>query len=117
MDTEEYRKKIEEEILIIIEERLKTHQMSAARAREIARYIRSSLHPYMSLNQIYEAVQKFDDHFSELVPIVLKVSKDYEERIKKAVINHVSSLLKQGKIDEANVLLQKAINKEVKLKE
>lgn len=117
MDTEKYRKEIEKEILIIIEQRLKTHQMNAARAREIARYILNSLHPHMTLNQIYETVQKFDDHFSELVPIVLKVSKDYEERIKKAVTDHVSYLLKQGNIDEANVLLKKAINKEVKLKE
>lgn len=113
MDNEEYRKKIEEEILKIIEEKLKTHQMHAARAREIARYILSILHPHTSLNQIYAVVQNFDDHFSELVPVVLEVTKDYDERIKKAVTDHVSVLLKQGKVNEASDLLGKALNREV----
>lgn len=117
MDTENYRQKIELEILQIIEDKLKSHQMDATRAKEIARYILGSLHPNMSLNQIYEIVQNFDDHFSELVPIVLEVSKDYDDRVKKAVVDHVTTLLKQGKIDEANVLLKKATNKEIKLEE
>lgn len=114
MDTEAYRKKIELEILQIIEGRLKSHQMGATRAKEIARYILGSLHPNMDLDQIYEMVQNFDDHFSELVPVVLEVSKDYDERVKKAVVDHVTVLLRQGKIDEANVLLKKATNKEIK---
>lgn len=117
MDTEEYRKKIEEEILKIIEERLKSHQMDAARAREIAKYILNHLHPHITLNQIHEAVQSFDDHFSELVPVVFEVQKDYDEKIKQAVANHVSKLLKQGKITEASNLLEKALNRQVKLKE
>ncbi len=117
MDNEEYRKKIELEILQIIEDSLKTHQIDASRAREIARYILSSLHPHMTLNQIHDVVQNFDDHFSELVPIVLEVSRDYEEKVKNAVVSHVGVLLKQGKIEEANILLKKATNKEVKLKE
>ncbi|MCX6726440.1 MAG: hypothetical protein NTY75_01340 [Candidatus Shapirobacteria bacterium] len=117
MDNEEYRKKIELEILQIIEDGLKAHQMDANRARELARYILSSLHPHMTLNQIHDVVQNFDDHFSELVPVVLEVSRDYDEKVKNAVVNHVGILLKQGKIEEANVLLKKAANKEVKLKE
>ncbi len=117
MDNEKYRKRIELKILQIIEDRLKAHQMDASRAREIARYIYKVLHPHMTLNQIHDVVQNFDDHFSELVPIVLEVSKDYEEKVKNAVVNHVGILLKQGKIEEANVLLKKAVNKEVKLKE
>jgi hypothetical protein len=46
----------------------------------------------------------------------LEVTRDYEEKVKNAVVNHVGILLKQGKIEEANVLLKKAVNKEVKLK-
>ena len=117
MDTEDYRKKIELEILQIIEDKLKSHQMDATRAKEIARYVLDSLHPNMNINEIYETVQNFDDHFSELIPVVLKVSKDYDERVKKAVVDHITALLKQGKVDEANILLKKATNKEIKLKE
>lgn len=116
MDNEEYRKKIELEILQIIGDSLKAHQMNANRAKEIAWHILSSLHPHMTLNQIHDVAQNFDDHFSELVPIVLEVSRDYEEKVKNAVVNHVGILLKQGKIEEANILLKKAVNKEIKLK-
>ena len=117
MDNEEYRKKIELKILQIIEERLKIRQMDATKAKEIAKYILNSLHPHMRLTQIHDVVQNFDDHFSELVPIVLEVSRDYDEKIKKAVVDNVEILLKQKKINEANILLKKAVNKEIKLKE
>lgn len=115
MDTEEYRKKIEEEILQIIEEKLKERKIDANRAKEIARYVLESLHPHMDINQIHGTVQKFDDNFSELTPIVLQVSQDYDERIKKAVSDHVGNLVKQNKIGEASDLLKKALNKEVHL--
>lgn len=115
MNTEEYRKKVEEEVLKIIEEKLKAQQMDAERAREIAKYILHSLHQHMDINQIYKAVQNFDDHFPELVPVVIEVTKDYDEKIKKVVTDHVGTLLKQGKINEANDLLKKAMNREIKL--
>lgn len=116
MDDEEYRKKIELEILQIIKDNLKARQMDENRAKEIATYILNSLHPHMTFNQIHDLVQNFDDHFSELIPVVLEVSRDYEEKVKNAVVNHVGILLRQGKIDEANVLLKRATNKEIKLK-
>jgi hypothetical protein len=71
--------------------------MDASRAKQIAGYIYNSLHPHMTLNQIHDVVQNFDDHFSELIPVVLEVSKVYDERIKKAVIDHVGILLKTRK--------------------
>jgi len=117
MDDEEYRKKVEREILQIIENSLKERQMNADRATEIARYIVSSLRPHMTFNQIHDVVQNFDEHFSELVPVVLEVSREYQEKVKNAVINHVDILIKQGKIDEAHTLLKKANNNEIKLKE
>ncbi|OGZ60920.1 MAG: hypothetical protein A2919_00125 [Candidatus Spechtbacteria bacterium RIFCSPLOWO2_01_FULL_43_12] len=85
MDNGWYRKKIELEVLQIIEKRLKAHQMNASRAKEIAGYILDTLHPQMDINQIHAVVQNFDDHFPELIPVVLKVSQDYEDRVKKVV--------------------------------
>lgn len=115
MDTEEYRKKIEKEILDIIEDRLKAQEMNAVKAREIAKYILENLQPHMSLDQIHVVAQNFDDHFPELIPVVLKITNDYDEMVEKTVREHVSTLIKQHKIDDANALLKKAINKEVKL--
>ena len=115
MNTEEYRKKIEEDILKIIEEKLKAGQMNAERAREIARYILNTLHPNMSLDQIYIVVKNFDDHFPELIPAVTPVVNHYEDTVKKIVGEHAGKLIQQGKVAEATDLMQKAINKQVKL--
>ncbi|MBN2016231.1 hypothetical protein JW766_05380 [Candidatus Dojkabacteria bacterium] len=115
MDNEDYRKKIELQVLQIIEDGLKSHETNAKRAKEIAAYILDSLHPHMSLEQIHKAVQEFDDHFSELVPIVLEANRERDERIKKAIANHAGNLLKQGKISEAGISLKNATTKEDKL--
>lgn len=117
MDTEEYRKKIEKEVLEIIEEKLKARQMNAQRAKEIAQYILQTLHPHMNINEIHSVAQSFDDHFPELVPVVVQVSQDYEDKVKKIVTEHVGNLLKQNKVDEAHTILKQALNKEVKLPE
>lgn len=117
MDTEEYRKKIEEEILKIMEDRLIVQKMDANRAIEMARYILSTLHPHMTLEQIHDVSKNFDKHFSELVPVMLEVQRDYDEKVKEAVTRHVSRLLKENRIAEAHELLKQATSGEVKLKE
>ncbi len=117
MDPEEYLKKIELEVLKIIEQKLTARQMKADRAREIAKYILSTLHPHMNMNQIYAVVSKFDEQFPELIPVVVQVSQDYEDKIKKIVGEHVGNLLKQNKVSEATIILKKALNKEIKLPE
>jgi len=115
VDTEEYRKKIEEEVLEIIEAKLIEGEMNAQRAREIARYVLESLHPHMNLDGIYKAVQTFDDHFGELVAVVVPVANEYENHIRKVVTTHVSQLIKEKKINEANKLLSHAIDKKIKV--
>lgn len=115
MDTEPYRKKIEKEILVIIEERLISREMDAVRARDLASYILTSLQPHITLDQIRTVADNFDDHFPELTPVVLQITNDYDNLVKTAVEKHVAILIKQNKIDQANALLKKAINKEIKL--
>lgn len=117
MDTEVYRKRIEKEISEIIEEKLKNRQMNASRAREIAIFVLNALHPHMTLEQIHSVVQDFDDHFSELIPIVLQVSNDYEEQVIKVVEVHVNNLLKQNKVTEASDMIKRALEKKIKLSE
>lgn len=89
--------------------------MSAARAKEIAKHILQTLHSHMDINQIHAVVQNFDEHFPELIPVVLKVSNDYDEQVKKVVTDHVENLLKENKVTEASDILKKALNKQVKL--
>lgn len=108
MDPEEYRKKIELDILRIIEEKLQRGQMDADKAKAIARMVLEKLHPPLSLEYIYQIVPTLDDHFAELSKAVLPVIKDHDEELKNIIANHAEELIKQGKIDEATRVLRKA---------
>lgn len=97
MDGEAYRIKIEKEIIEIIKERLTQRKMDAGRASELAKYIISTLHSHMSIEQIHTVVKDFDKHFPELTPVVLEVARDNDQQSKDAVIKHVEHLLKEIK--------------------
>ena len=108
MDAEEYRKKLELDILKIMEEKLQKGQMDADRARAIARMVLDALHPPLTLEQIYEIAPTLDDHFSELTAAVIPVIQEHEEKIKIIVTEHAQKLIKEGKIEEATKVLKQA---------
>ncbi len=101
MDAEEYRKKIEQDILKILEEKLRNGQMDAHRAQAIAKMVLDKLHPPLTLEQIYSIAPTLDDEFSELSRAVLPIISAHEEEIKNTVLQHVEKLLGSGKLDEA----------------
>ncbi len=110
MDPEEYRKKIERDILDIIEEKLKNGQMDAQRAKEIARMVLDKLHPPLSLEQIYAVAPSLDDNFAELTKAVLPIMQEHQDKIKELVSKHAEELIKSGKFDEAHAILKQATN-------
>lgn len=111
MNSEEYRKKIEIDILRIIGEKLRNGQMEPDRARAIARMVLDKLHPPLTLEQIYQIVPTLDDHFNELAAAVLPVVQEHDARISKIVSEHAEKLIKAGKINEASQVLKQATNK------
>ncbi|MDO8658953.1 MAG: hypothetical protein Q7K55_09515 [Candidatus Levybacteria bacterium] len=117
MDAEEYKKKIEKDVLEIIEKKLKEGEIKAERAKEIAGYVYDALHPRLSIDQIYKIAQNFDDHFPELKKVVVDASYDYEDRLREVVTKQVDKLISQNKIEEADTLLEKALNKEINVEE
>ncbi len=116
MDPEEYRKKIERDILEIIEQKLKNGQMDAERARGIARLVLDKLHPPLTLEQIYEIAPTLDDHFTELAKAIIPVVQDHEEKVKNIVAEHAHKLITMGKIEEATSVIKQALEKEAKVK-
>lgn len=108
MDSEEYRKKIERDILLIMEEKLKSGQMDAERARDIARMVLDKLHPPLTLEQIYKIVPTLDDQFTELSKVVLPVIREHDDRIRTIVSEQAHKFIQMGKIDEALSVLEKA---------
>ncbi len=108
MDSEEYRKQLERNILLIMEEKLQNGEMDADRAKAIARMLLDKLHPPLSLEQIYEIAPTLDDHFQEIARAILPVMHDREEETKKIVSHHAEKLILSGKFDEALAALKQA---------
>lgn len=108
MDAEEYRKKIEQDILTILEEKLRSGQMDAHRARAIARMVLDKLHPPLTLEQIYAIAPTLDDEFSELSKAVLPIIREHDEQLRNLVSQHAENLIKSGKFDEAHRILKSA---------
>ncbi len=109
MDSEEYRKKIEQDILDIIAQKLTTGEMNALRAREIAQFVLDALKPHITLEQIYQTMQNFDKHFPELVKVARSVGNDQKEMMKKIITDHVHKLLQENKLDEAISVLKGSV--------
>lgn len=108
MDPEEYRKKLEWEILKIIKEKLTNGEMDANRAQAIARMLLDKLHPPLTLEQIHQIAPTLDDHFAELARAVLPVARDHEEETRRIVAQHAEKLIASGKFDEALSILEQA---------
>ncbi len=111
MDPEDYRKKIEEDILDILQEKLSSGEMDATRARAIAKMVLDRLHPPLTLEQIYAVAPTLDNEFSELSKAVLPVLQDHDETVRTLVTKHAENLIASGKIEEAYKALKQATNK------
>jgi len=106
-NSEEYRKKLELEILEVIEEKLKKGQMDAQRAKAIAKMVLDKLSPPLSIEQIHAIAPTLDDYFTELATAVLFVIEDHDEEMRRVVTEHAQKLIDSGKIEEAYVMIKK----------
>jgi hypothetical protein len=109
MDAEEYRKKLELDILKIIEEKLTKGEMEPERAQAIARMVLTKLHPPLTLEQIHQIAPSLDDHFTELAQAVLPVIKDHHEEVERIVSEHAAKLIQSGKLSEASYMMKQAM--------
>lgn len=116
MDAEEYRKKIEREILQVMKEKLESGEMDAKRAREIAKMVLEKLKPGITLGEIYRVVPTLDDFFPELASVVLPVVKEYEQKIEGLVKQRADELVKAGKFSQAGEIIDRTIKKQIPLK-
>lgn len=104
---EEYRKKLELEILKVIEQKLRNGQMNAQRAKAIARMVLQKLSPPLSIEQIHAIAPTLDDYFKELATAVLFVLQDHDKEVSRVVAEHAQKLIDSGKIDEAYAMIKK----------
>jgi hypothetical protein len=106
MDPDSYRKKLESDILLIIESKLSSGEMSVERAQAIAKMVLEKLHPPLTLEQIHQIAPTLDDEFTELSQAVLPIINDHHEEVKKVVTGHALKLIQSGKFGDAQTLMQ-----------
>lgn len=109
MDTEEYRKKLELDILKIIEEKLIKGEMETERAQSIAKMVLIKLHPPLTLEQIHQIAPTLEDHFIELAQAVMPVIRDHQEEVEKIVAEHAVKLINSGKFNDASSMMQQSM--------
>lgn len=109
MDPEEYRKKLELDILKIIEEKLTKGEMEPERAQAIARMVLTKLHPPLTLEQIHQIAPTLNDHFTELAQAVLPVLRDHREEVERIVSENAANLIKSGKFDQASSVMKQTM--------
>lgn len=115
MSPDDLRQQIELQVVELIKAKLADGTLTEERAQAMSQMVLDLLKPGMSFEELYKAVPKLDDSFSELAPIVLPVVRDYEERIVKEAQKGVQNLISQGQYDSAAKLADKAIKQDVKL--
>lgn len=111
---EDFQKFIEIEVLKIIKDLAENGQTSKERIQEIARLTLTLIHPGMSLEELYRNAVKLDDNHSELCPVVSSIMRAYEEKYSQKAVGAVSSLIKNGKYDEAQDLVKKILDFKIK---
>lgn len=115
MSPDDLRQQIELQVVELIKAKLADGTLTEERAQTMSQMVLDLLKPGMSFEELYKAVPKLDDSFSELAPIVLPVVRDYEERIVKEAQKGVQNLMRQGQFDAATKLADRAIKQDVKL--
>ena len=105
-DPEKLRVQLERQIVNLIKKRLENEKMTVERAKKIAQMVLDRLHPGMSYNQLMKVIPTLDDDFTELAGMILPIMLEHERKLKEIVDKHVIKLIREGKIEEAQSLLQ-----------
>lgn len=113
MNSEEIRLEIERKILFIIEEQLRSGQMSAERAKKIAQYVISVLHPNISVYEIYAGMTNIGQRFKEFSQLAILSKNDLEENAKNQALPEIHKFLQEGNVNAADDLLKKTLHSDV----
>lgn len=83
MSPDEIRERIESQVVDLIKLKVENEEMTEERAQQLAQRVLELLKPGMSLEDLYKALPKLDDNFSEASPIIVPYLRDYEDGVTK----------------------------------
>lgn len=112
---EELKKEVQARIVDLITRKLEAGQMSADRAREIAKMILDRMSGNISFEELIKLIPKLDDQFQELSQVIVPIMVDYEKRMREEINTKIDSHLKQKNFDEVLRIAKEAIEHESQL--
>lgn len=115
MTPDDLRQDVELKVVELIKQKLADGTMTEERSQAIAQLVLETLKPGMSFDEVYKAIFKLDDMYTELSPIVLPIIRDYDKNVTQKIQAAVQELIKQGHYEEAEKLAQKAITGNIKI--
>ena len=98
---------VEQEIVNLLLDKLEAEQIIPEHARTIAKFVVKTIPHEMTDQQMLQIIPRLDDEFFELATIVYKHLREYEKKFKKQVVHVVKNLMKQGRFQEAQELMNK----------
>jgi hypothetical protein len=100
MDIQQKTTEIESELLAVIIQHLKNHQIDVSTASQLARDFLAQL-PLQNHEDLLAKLKALSDHYPTVKPLYsLEASKGIEEK-EKAALQQMSSSIKEGNIDHA----------------
>jgi len=109
MNPEDLRQSVELRAVELIKGGLESGTISEPRAQELSQIVLDTIHPGMSLEELYRAIPKLDDTAPELSPVVLPVVRQYEETYGIKAVEDVRALIRTGQYDAAIERAQETI--------
>lgn len=109
VQTEEFRKFIEFEVLNVIKTMSETPETTKEKIQEVARFVLEKVNPKANLQELYLAGIQLDDTYAELAPVTYKVMRQYEEKYEKKALSEVSHLVKNRQYDQAQEVVKKVL--------
>jgi hypothetical protein len=109
MNPQDLRQSVELKAVELIKTRLENGTITEDRAQELSQLVLDTIHPNMSVEELYRAIPKLDDTAPELSPVVLPVVRQYEQTVGKRAEENVRSLIRTGQYDAAVKLAKDTI--------
>jgi hypothetical protein len=109
MTPDDLRQEVELKIVEYLKVKLADGSITEEKSQTIAKLVLDTLVPGMSFDELYKAIFKLDDTYTELAIITLPFLRDYEKNVMQKAQDAVQNLISQGQYNAANKLADKAI--------
>ena len=110
MNPDDLRQSVELKAVELIKAGLEKGTITEERAQELSQLVLDTIHPNMTIEELYRAIPKLDDTAPELAPVVLPVVRQYEDTVARRAEQNVRSLIRTGQYDAAVNLAKQTIS-------